>query len=272
MFLGTGTPNPDPKHQGICVAIIVNGESYLVDAGPGVVRQATAATQKGVKGISAKELKRIFITHLHSDHTLGLPDVMFTPALAGRDGGLKIFGPPGIADMVNHIEIAWREDQEIRFHGGEPAIKESYKMEVTEIKPGYVYKDENVKVTAFQVDHGKWKYAYGLKFETPDRVIVLSGDTTYSSNLIEYAKGCDLLIHEVYSEQGLKKRDPKWQNYHSSYHTSGPDLGRLATLVAPKLLLLFHELPFGEPPEQILNEVKSQYKGEVVQAQDLDIY
>lgn len=272
VFLGTGNPNPVPNHQGPCAAVIVDDYVYLVDCGPGLVRQASAARLKGVAALTMDHLTKAFITHLHSDHTLGLPDLMMTPAVTGRTEGLQVWGPPGLSAMVEHINKAYSVDHEIRFHGGEPAIPEAYKVTVHEIRQGVVYSDERVKVTAFNVKHGKLKYAFGYRFETPDRVIVFSGDTTYCPNIIEYARGCDILVHEVYSEAALKKRTPKWQHYHSTYHTSGPDVGRIASAVKPKLLILNHELPFTAAPGEILQEVESQYGGPVVEAQDLDVY
>ena len=272
VFLGTGTPNPDPAHQGPAVAIVVNGQPYIVDCGPGVVRQAMAAGQKGVKGLTIDRLTRVFITHLHTDHTMGLPDLMFTPAVTGRQEGLEAYGPKGLADMVHNIRRAWKEDHEIRFNGGEPVVPAAYEVKVHEISPGEIYHDQNVRVTAFLVQHGHWKYAYGYRFETPDRVIVLSGDTTYCPNLIENAKGCDVLIHEVYSAAGLARRTPDWIAYHTAYHTSAPDVARIAAAIKPKLLLLYHELPFGEPPGEILDEIRKTYEGPVEEAQDLAIY
>jgi len=273
VFLGTGTPNPDPTHQGPAVAIVVNGQPYIVDCGPGVVRQAMAAgKQRGVDGLTIDRLTRVFITHLHTDHTMGLPDLMFTPAVTGRTDGLEAYGPKGLASMVHHIELAWKEDREIRFNGGEPSIKSAYKVTVHEIEPGEIYRDQNVRVRAFLVHHGEWKYAFGFRFETPDRVIILSGDTTYCPNLIENAKGCDVLIHEVYSAEGLAKRTKDWIAYHSAYHTSAPDLAKIAAQVKPKLLLLYHELPFGEPPGEILEEIRKGYDGSVEEAADLSVY
>ena len=272
VVLGSGTPNPDPKHQGAGIAIITKGQTYIVDCGPGLVRQASAAHAKGVAELDMKHLIRVFITHLHSDHTMGLPDLMFTPAVTGRLEGLAVYGPPGTKKMVRHIEEAWSEDRNIRLHEGEPALPDAYKFSVHEASDGWIYKDENVRVKAFKVRHGHWKFALGYRIETPDRVIVLSGDTTYSPELIENAKGCDVLIHEVYSEEGLKLRTPDWQAYHSAYHTSGPDVGRIAQLIQPKLVILYHELPFGQPASQILKEVGSTYSGKVVEAEDLAIY
>ena len=273
VFLGTGNPNPDPDHQGPCLAIIVRGQPYLVDCGPGLVRQASAAHAKGFTGLTMDRLTRAFITHLHSDHTLGLPDLMFTPAVTGRKERLELVGPAGLADMTRHIEEAWSEDRNVRFHGGEPAEPKAYEVRVHEIQgDGLVYEGANVKVRAFTVSHGKWLHAYGYRFETPDRVIVVSGDTTYCPNLIENAKGCDVLIHEAYSAEGLRRRTPDWQAYHSEYHTSGPDVGRIANAVRPKLLLLYHELPFGQANGEILREVQSVYDGDVREAQDLAGY
>lgn len=272
VMLGTGTPHPNPQRQGPAVAIVVNGQPYLVDCGAGVVRQASAATEKGIKGLEMEKLTRLFVTHLHSDHTLGLPDLMFTPSVMARTEPLLVFGPKGTARMVGLIRDAWSEDREIRINGGEGAKESEYRIETKDIEPGLVYEDKNVKVRAFKVDHGKWPHAFGFRFETPDRTIVVSGDTTYSKSLIQAARGCDILIHEVYSEAGLKLRTKRWQDYHSTYHTSGPDLGRIAQVLKPKLLVLYHQLPFRQPADQILKEVRSVYDGPVVAANDLDVY
>ncbi len=272
VVLGSGTPNPDPKHQGAGIAIISKGQTYLVDCGPGIVRQASASHAMGVLELDMKHLTRVFITHLHSDHTMGLPDLMFTPAVTGRQVGLSIFGPPGTKKMVNHIESAWAEDRNIRLHEGEPSVPDAYRFPVQEASDGWVYKDDIVRIKAFKVRHGHWKFALGYRIETSDRVIVISGDTTYSPELIENAKGCDVLIHEAYSEDGLKLRTPEWQAYHSTYHSSGPDVGRIAQIVQPKLLILYHELPFGQKDGQILKEVSTTYTGKVIEAVDLAIY
>jgi ribonuclease BN (tRNA processing enzyme) len=272
VMLGTGTPIPDPAHQGPSTAIIVNGQSYVVDCGPGVVRQAASATRKGFEGLKMPNLTRLFITHLHTDHTTGLPDFIFTPAITGRREPLEIYGPGGTGRMVDLIKQAWQEDYEIRMHGGENGNPTAYIVHVHEIEPGVIYQDKNVKVTAFAVLHGKWKEAYGYRFDTPDRVIVVSGDTTYCPNLVANAKGCDILIHEVYSEDGLERLAPDQQAYHKAYHTSGPQVGIIASQVQPKLLILYHELRFGSAPGEIVTEIRRVYGGPVVEAADLDRY
>jgi ribonuclease Z len=201
---------------------------------------------------------------------MGYPDLMFTPAVTGREEPLEVYGPKGLTRMTRLIERAWSEDRDIRIHGLEHGNPKAYEVHVHEIAPGEIYQDANVKVRAFLVNHGTWKFAFGYRFETPDRVIVISGDTTYSKNLIENAKGCDVLIHEVYSGEGLVKRTAQWQKYHSTFHTSARDVGLIGSLIKPKLLILYHELPFGEPDGEILGEVKSVYNGPVVEAHDLE--
>lgn len=266
VLLGTGTPNADPNRSGPATAIVVNGVPYLIDFGPGVVRRAAAA------GIKVSTLKRAFLTHLHSDHTVGYPDLIFTPWVLGRAEPLQVYGPPGIKAMTAHILQAYEQDIDIRIHGLEPANPEGYKVNVQEIEPGVIYQDENVTVKAFRVPHGSWKHAFGFRFETPDRTIVISGDTTASPNLVEHARGCDVLLHEVYSQAGFAKRSPAWQRYHASFHTAARDLARIAAEARPGLLILYHYLLWGSTEEQLLNEIREIYDGKVVIGKDLDVY
>src|SRR6267154_1782485 len=124
VMLGTGTPGPDPVRSGPATAIVVNGTPYLVDFGPGVVRRAAAAEKKGVKGLAVNNLKYAFVTHLHSDHTTGYPDLILTPWVLERNEPLEVYGPAGIASMTDHILKAYQEDINIRLTGGEPSNKE----------------------------------------------------------------------------------------------------------------------------------------------------
>ena len=266
VLLGTGTPNPEPERSGPAVAVIAGQRVYVVDFGPGVVRRATAA------GIEMKQLTRGFATHLHSDHTVGLPDFIFTPAVTGREEPLLLFGPPGLRAMTANIMKAWKQDINIRLHGLEPSIAQAYVIQAKDVRPGEIYHDEAVRVIAFRVDHGLWKHAYGYRFEAGGKVIVISGDTTLSNSLIEAAKGADILVHEVYSEKGLRmNRTPEWRKYHAAFHTSGPDVGRVATRAGVKKVVLYHQLPMGEKPEQVLEEVRSTFAGEVLYGHDLDV-
>jgi ribonuclease BN (tRNA processing enzyme) len=272
VLLGTGTPNADPDRSGPAVAIVVNDTPYLIDCGPGVVRRAAAARRKGVEALAVKNLKTVFVTHLHSDHTVGYADLIFTPWVLERDEPLQAYGPEGLRDMTEHLLEAYQADIEIRINGLEPANTVGYKVDVHEIEPGVVYRDENVTVKAFLVKHGSWAQAFGYRFETPDRTIVISGDTAPSPSLIENAAGADVLIHEVYSQAGFRKRPPVWQKYHSSFHTSSVELAQIANQVKPGLLILYHQLFWGSTEEELLQEIRQIYDGKVVSGRDLDVY
>jgi len=272
VLLGTGTPNADPERSGPSVAIVVNDTPYLIDFGPGVVRRASAAFRKGVKGLSVKKLARAFVTHLHSDHTAGYPDLILTPWVLERTEPLKVYGPKGIKAMTANILRAYQQDVAIRLRGGEPSNKTGFRVIAHEIKPGVVYKDENVTVKAFLVSHGSWKEAYGYRFETPDRTIVISGDCAPSPSIIDNCNGCDVLIHEVYSQSGFTTRPPEWKKYHSRYHTSSKELAELASKARPGLLVLYHQLFWGTSEENLLKEVQAGYSGKVVSGHDLDVY
>ncbi len=272
VMLGTGNPNANPRRSGPAVAIVVRGTPYLVDCGPGIVRRAAAAWEAGVEALAVENLKRVFITHLHSDHTLGYPDLIFTPWVLGRLKPLDAYGPPGLALMTDHIIEAYQEDISVRIDGLEPANTEGYKVNVHEITPGLIYEDDNVKVKAFPVRHGRWKHAFGLRFEARGRTIVISGDTTPTPSLIENAAGCDVLIHEVYSKAAFDLRPPEWQKYHADSHTSSVELAQIANEVKPKLLILYHQLFWDATEEELLNEVRQLYRGKVVSGRDLDVY
>jgi ribonuclease BN (tRNA processing enzyme) len=272
VLLGTGTPNADPERSGPSVAVVVGDTPYIVDFGPGVVRRAAAASRKGITGLAVSKLKTAFATHLHSDHTTGLADLIFTPWVLERKEPIEIYGPKGIKAMVEHVAKAYSEDVDIRLHGGEPSNKTGYRAIAHEIKPGVVYKDSNVTVKAFPVSHGAWREAYGYRFETADRVVVISGDCGPSESIIENCNGCDVLIHEVYSQKGFETRPAEWQRYHSRYHTSAPQLAEIAKRARPRLLVLYHQLLWGTTEEDLLKEVQLVYKGEVVSGRDLDLY
>lgn len=266
ILLGTGNPNADAERSGPATAIVVNGAVYLVDCGPGIVRRAAAAK------LPMEELKRVFITHLHSDHTAGLSDLILTPWVLDRTSPLEAYGPPGLKSMSKHIVAAYQEDIKMRVQGLEGANPTGYKVNAHEIQPGVVFKDANVTVKAFLVPHGSWKYAFGYRFETKDRTIVISGDTTFTRDMIEQARGVDLLIHEVYCEAGLAEREPKWQEYHSSFHTASRDLARIAAEAKPRLLVLHHALWWKSSEEQLLKEIREIYKGPIALGIDLQVF
>jgi ribonuclease BN (tRNA processing enzyme) len=273
VLLGTGTPIADPSRSGPCTAIVVNGTPYLIDFGPGVVRRAELARYLlGIRELSARHLKKAFVTHLHSDHTAGYSDLILTSWVLGRDEPLEVYGPKGLRAMTEHILAAYREDIELRIEGLEPINPDGCRVDAHEIEPGVVYRDSNVTVEAFAVKHGSWRHAYGYTFRTPDKVIVISGDTTPTESIVEHSRGCDVLIHEVYSQSGYDLLTPDWQKYHASFHTSTHQLAEIASQAEPKLLVLYHQLFFGVSEKELLQEVQDRYDGKVVSGRDLDVY
>lgn len=276
VLLGTGTPNADPERWGPAVAVVVDGASYLVDAGPGVVRRAAAAAERhGMPALEPANLRRLFVTHLHSDHTLGLPDLMLSPWVLGRPVPLRVWGPPGTRKMARAVEEGWGEDVDMRVYGLEPQdTPEAYRAEVTEVsRGGTVYEDERVRVRAIPVDHGSWPYAYGYRFETADRVVVISGDARPTPAVAEACGGCDVLVHEVYSAETYRGRPPAWRTYHAAFHTSTDELADLADRADPGVLVLYHQLFWGTDGQGLEEEVRrAGYEGRVVSGEDLDVY
>ena len=273
VVLGTGTPVPDPERSGPAVAVVVNGRAYLVDCGPGIIRRANAAFQKnGIKALEVTSLNIVFITHLHSDHTLGYPDLIFSPWVMGRTEALQAYGPHGLKNMTSHIERAWADDVRVRREGLEQANATGYQVNVHEIKPGVVYRDQNVKVTAFLVKHGIWKEAYGYTFETRDRKIVISGDTAPADEVVKACNGCDVLLHEVYNTKGEQLGIPHWKDYFRAFHTSPAELADIARRAHPKLLVVYHQVLLGLPEADLAEQIGKEYSGNWVMAKDLGVY
>ncbi len=268
VLLGTGMPRPNPDASGPATAVVVGRRVFLVDAGTGVERQLAAA-HLPIDGVTA-----LFVTHLHSDHTLGYPDLILTSWVMGRRTPLPAYGPPGLAAMTDHILAAWAEDIRIRTEGLEQAVPNGYRVAVHEISPGVVYDSAGVRVTAFPVQHGSWPQAFGFRFDTPGRSVVVSGDTRPSEDLVRAAQGVDVLVHEVYPEGRTlpsANETAHWRDYMRSFHTSDVELGALASRIRPGLLVLTHIVRRGASDEELLADVRrGGYSGRTVVGHDLD--
>lgn len=276
VLLGTGNPNPSPDQSGCALALVVRDTPYIIDFGPGLVRRSASMTPRyggDISGLETHKLKRAFLTHLHSDHTAGYADLILTPWVMGRDEAMEVYGPVGIGHMTDHILEAYQEDIRYRVYGDEPTNDEGWRVNWHEFKKeGEIYRDSNIVVEAFPVIHGSWPNAWGFRFTTPDRVIVVSGDCKPSPRLVEYAKGADILVHEVYSQAGYETKSPDWKAYHQVHHSSTLELAEIAKKTLPGKVVLYHILFWGSSEDELLKEIRTVYSGEVIVGKDLDIF
>lgn len=271
VLLGTGTPYPDPHAAGPATAVVVGKRVFLFDAGVGVTRQINAA------GLPVSGPEAVFITHLHSDHTLGYADLILTSWIMRRTTPFPVYGPSGLRRMTELLLAAYSEDIQVRTRGLEREAPRGYRVNVHEISSGVIYERDGVRVTAIPVPHGSWKHAYAYRIDTPDRSIVISGDTRPSEALVRAARDVDVLVHEVYSPLHLAVENRPggkyWPQYMREFHTSDFELGALAARIKPKLLVMTHIIRMGSSNDDLLAGIrKGGFSGDVVVGTDLGRY
>ena len=271
ILLGTGTPRPTPEVFGPATSVVVGARTFLFDAGAGVMHQVASANL-GIRGPHA-----LFLTHLHSDHTVGLPDVIFTSWVMERQAPFKVIGPPGTTRMVDKLADAYGEDIILRTNGLEKNVAGGWKVDARDVKPGVVYDSGGVRVTAIKAPHGDWEWSYSYRVDTPTRSIVISGDTGPSEELANAAASVDVLVHSIYPEPGTVAKPTSLGHtsaaYFRSYHTSSVELGRLAARAKPRLLLLTHVVRAGATDAELIAGVRSGgYAGTVVVGKELTRY
>lgn len=270
VLLGTGTPNCLPESYQQASAIVTNGQAYVIDCGGGTIQRTSQAVAKGIPELRLSSLTRLFITHLHPDHTAGLADFMLAPWVEQRQE-LHIYGPAGTKSLVHHLLQAYEKGINEHRHGLAP-INQPLNITPFEYDEGIIYEDANISIEAFRVQHGSLD-AFGLRCVTADKTIVHSGDTKALPIVAEKAKGCDMLVHEVYCHASLLPRDPAWQNYHRNYHTSTLELAEIANFARPGLLILNHQLIWGNfTRADLMKEITDHYDGAVVYGEDLMVF
>lgn len=284
IMLGCGTPNACFNASGPAVAITVDDQCYLFDCGPGVIRQIAKAYHNKVNALHITHIDKVFITHLHSDHTAGLADVILTPWVLERTNPLQVYGPKGIKKMCDCLLEAYQQDIKFRIHGFEQANTTGIQVHAHEVDEGLIYADERIQIEAFRVQHGEWP-SFAYRCITKDKIILISGDTAPLDIMVEKAKGCDILIHEVFYREGLKNRDPQWQKYHAHVHTDAVALGKLAKQIQPRILVTYHRLYHMDMWDNTIElekemqrkdiliekEIRQHYHGQLKMAHDLDV-
>lgn len=272
-LLGTGTPQLNPRRMSYSTLIEAGNQVLMFDAGRAAMLQAKKS------GANLKNLNKLFLTHLHSDHVIGIPDVWLTGFLAPsfRATPMKVWGPEGTKNLTAGLRQAYDFDVNIRIaqYGGKRP--EGMEFETTEVHDGFVYENNGVKVTAFEVQHTGPKTAYGYKIDYNGRSVVLSGDTIYDENVIKHAKGVDLLVHQVaYAPQEAVESN-KVVARILSLHTQAHQVAEVFALTEPKLAVLSHIVVFKskgpdlspEGEARMMEVVRQHYSGPVTLGQDL---
>jgi ribonuclease Z len=262
-LLGTGTPQPTMERFGASTLVQAGSETLLFDAGRGCLQRLVQIN------VSYNKITALFFTHLHSDHIVGFPDLWLTGWLiSSREIPLNVLGPAGTDVMIKNLQKAFAFDIKIRVEDDKRA-EEGSKLLVKEINQGIVYEKNGVKVIAFKVDHHPDIPAFGYRIEYKGHSVVLSGDTRYSENLIRFAKGTDLLVHEVIvAPDTLSKSDPKYPQF--AHHTTVEQAAKVFTEVKPKLAAYSHiGKLYGQNDQELLNRTKAKYSGPFIIGEDL---
>lgn len=237
-LLGTGVPIPTAERFGPATLIEAGNRTVLIDAGRG------ATIRLFQIGVPIGRIDALLLTHFHSDHTVGIPDLWLTGWLnsyfGGRQKPFHVIGPTGTSDLMRHLEAAYARDVEIRIED-EKLVREHAAITTAEFAgDGLVYEADHLRIVAFAVDHGAAiKPAYGYRIEYQDRVAVISGDTRYNENVVSYGTGADLLIHEVAIAPAELLGQPRIQRI-INHHTTPREAGVVFAKTKPKLAAYTH--------------------------------
>jgi ribonuclease Z len=262
-LLGTGTPRPSIERFGPATVIEANGRYFVFDSGRGITIRLQQA------GIPLSKIEHIFLTHLHSDHISGLSDLWLTSWIWQRQQAIQLTGPTGTAALARHLELAHQADFSYRTKNTKLS-PESFTLLTQEIaSEGIVYQQDGIKITAFLVDHYPVEPAYGYRIDSGEQSIVISGDTTYSKNLIKHAKGADLLIHEIAAASSdLLAQNTRLQKV-ISYHTTPEQAVQIFKAVQPKAAIYTHVLLFGVDKQTVIESTRAGFDGDVRMGYDL---
>jgi ribonuclease Z len=264
VLLGTGFPRPSVDRAGPSTAIVIGDRTFIVDAGRDVVTRLVGAK------LPLNTVQCVFLTHLHSDHIDGLPDLYNTPWVLGRAKPFELYGPEGTRALADGMLQFFAADIHIRADLTEMHPREGAKVNVHVVHEGTVYEADGLRVTAFNVDHRPVEPAFGYRFDYGGRAIVISGDTRPSDNLIAHAKGSDVLVHEAYLTEYFSNSDsPEVAARLRAYHTTAEQAGEVAAKAGVKLLVLTHLIP-GDNDAEFLRRASQTFKGRIVVGKDLD--
>ena len=263
-LLGTASgPRAFVDKAGISTLVEAGGERLLFDAGRGFMQRLVQA------GFPMNAVTKLFLTHLHSDHVVDVPDLMLTPwsAAPERKVPLEVWGPDGTRDMMRHLQEAFAFDVRMRRDVDESFSRDGIKVVAHDIREGKVYERNGVTVTAFLVTHGLVKPSYGYRVDYAGRSVALSGDTSPSDNLVAFCKGVDVLIHEAIDLDVLKRLVANQQRMEAivSRHTTPEQAAGIFTRVSPRLAVFSHS----PGTAAIVEQTRRFYSGRVEMGTDL---
>jgi ribonuclease Z len=264
ILLGTGVGPPvNLRQYGASTLIEAGGVRLLFDCGRG------ATLRLAQVGVPLGSVSRLFLTHLHSDHVVQIPDLLLTGWVGGgRKVPLEVWGPEGTSDMMEHLQRAFAFDIHMRRDVDEKAPGDGVKVVSHDIKQGVVFDQQGVKVTAFLVDHSPVTPAFGYRIDYRGRSVVLSGDTRMSENLIRFSQGVDVLVHEVLDAETVRAwfpTNPKMVEAILAKHTTPEQAGELFARVKPRLAVYSH----APDVERVLSQTRKTYAGPLQGAEDM---
>jgi ribonuclease Z len=264
-LLGTGNPRPVIERFGPSILVEAGNQKLIFDCGRGCTQRLYQ------QRIPFPEVTALFLTHLHSDHIVGLPDLWLTGWIMGRNTPLRVWGPAGTQQMMKHLEEAYVFDIHIRRDVDEQLTPSGVVVEAKDIEQGVVYDRDGVKVTAFLVDHGAVKPALGYRVDYAGHSVVLSGDTRYSENLIKFAQGTDVLIHEVLAANAYRSLHTaltqRQMQKVMEHHTKTEEAGMVFTKVKPRLAVYSHIVP--PDASDLIADTRKTYSGPLEVGEDL---
>ena len=264
-LLGTGCPDPAMNRFGPSILVEAGPHKFIFDAGRGALQRLKQA------GVDFKGVDGVFFTHLHSDHIVGFPDLWLTGWIYGRrDVPLLVWGPSGTKSMTQHLTEAFDFDLKTRVSDGK-ASPEGAVIDAKDISEGMVYEADGVKVTAFLVDHGPVKPAFGYRIDYRGRSVALSGDTRPSPNLVKYAKGVDLLVHEVVAPELVRNSIRSEGSIQAilGHHTTPEQAGEIFTQVKPKQAVYSHIVFPWATEKDLIPATRKTYSGPLELGEDL---
>jgi ribonuclease Z len=264
-LLGTGCPPAVMNRFGPSILVEAGEQKFLFDAGRGALQRLNQVK------VRWRDVQGVFLTHLHSDHVVGFPDLWLTGWLTpGRDVPLQVWGPRGTRKMMSHLEQAYEYDIRIRLYD-DRASPDGVVILAEDVAEGVVYEKNGVKITAFEVDHTPVKPAFGYRIDYAGRSVVLSGDTRVSENLIRHAQGVDLLVHEVASPETFQRAGSPPERAKSvvAHHVTPEQAGEVFSRTKPKLAVYSHIVLPTATEQDLIPPTRKTYAGPLELGEDL---